>query len=114
MYQDFMVYSPLVHVYRAETPQIYVIPLFPVCSDDSDEEDDNRSSNSSEVETMRTVVFTFLNSASELEIAAIPGCSKKKAEIILEHRPYRHWQHLVSTCCWKWFYRNDLIYLLCI
>ena len=41
-------------------------------------------------------VLGFFNTASDHELAAIQGCSKKKVENILELRPYEGWSDLVQ------------------
>uniref|UniRef100_A0A6A7FRK7 SWI/SNF-related matrix-associated actin-dependent regulator of chromatin subfamily A containing DEAD/H box 1 homolog n=1 Tax=Hirondellea gigas TaxID=1518452 RepID=A0A6A7FRK7_9CRUS len=65
-------------------------------SDDSEDEECN-SNVDSDVIQMREVVLSFLNDSTEAEICTIPGCSKKKVMIIIAHRPYTDWDHLVEV-----------------
>lgn len=68
-------------------------------SDDSECEDEGGGEVSAEIRNMRTTVLNFLNTASEQEICGIPGCTKKKGEIIAALKPFSDWDHLVS--CFK-------------
>lgn len=44
----------------------------------------------------RKEVFDFFNNATLAELTCIRACSMKKAEIIVENRPYRNWDELVT------------------
>lgn len=44
----------------------------------------------------RKEVFDFFNNATLAELTCIKTCSTKKAEIIMENRPYRNWDELVT------------------
>lgn len=44
----------------------------------------------------RQLVLQFFNDASVGELAAIGGCSKKKAEVIVQLRPFTDWTDIVS------------------
>ncbi|KAJ6648406.1 Enhancer trap locus like 1 (Etl-1) [Pseudolycoriella hygida] len=59
--------------------------------DDSDEEQ------SFHMTKDRREVFNFINKASANELQAIKSCSSKKIDVILELRPFRDWQHLMSS-----------------
>ena len=43
------------------------------------------------------MVRTFYNEATVHELNAVPGCSKKKVDIILGVRPFEDWNDLVSS-----------------
>ena len=38
----------------------------------------------------------FFNDATEEELVSMPNCSKKKADILLNIRPFDDWEDLVS------------------
>lgn len=66
-------------------------------SEDSGEESDDTPA---KAETKRAIT-EFFDNASLNELLAIPGCSRKKADAILENRPYETWKNLVfkfETC----------------
>ena len=78
-----------------EDEDIYIGKSNVYMSEDSEDEEENNVVNE-DVITMRGIVLNFLNEASEQEINAIPGCSKKKADIIVSHRPFANWDSLVN------------------
>ncbi|KAF2354949.1 SNF2-related N-terminal domain [Trinorchestia longiramus] len=80
-----------------------------VSDDDSEGEDENSGAVTAEVESMRASVLSFLNTSTEQEICAIPGCSKKKGEIIASLRPYTDWQHLVDVFKKEKYIAPDLL-----
>lgn len=45
----------------------------------------------------RQLVLQFFNEASVGELAAIGGCSKKKAEVLVQLRPFADWADIVSV-----------------
>lgn len=47
----------------------------------------------------RQLVLQFFNEASVGEFAAIGGCSKKKAEMLVQLRPFTDWNDIVSALC---------------
>lgn len=52
------------------------------------------------VETKR-VLTEFFDEASLNELLAVPGCSRKRAEALVENRPYKNWNtlvHKLETC----------------
>jgi SWI/SNF-related matrix-associated actin-dependent regulator 1 of chromatin subfamily A len=63
---------------------------------DSDSENDG--SYAPEMNIQRKEVFDFFNNANVGELTCIKSCSLKKAEIIVENRPYRNWEELVTKC----------------
>lgn len=86
--------------------------LQPIPSDpDSDNDDDmarlNQSvydsdldsgDDSNFVETKpRKMVLSFLNEASQSQLTSIKTCSVKKADLLLQLRPFTSWRHLVQT-----------------
>lgn len=44
----------------------------------------------------RQMVLSFYETATMDELLSIPGCSKKKAETIIELRPFSGWIDLVG------------------
>lgn len=44
----------------------------------------------------RAMVLEFFNESSVIELSNLPGCSKKKAEVIVQNRPFQDWVDLVS------------------
>lgn len=61
-------------------------------SDDSE----NEGYTNSEMTIQRKEVYDFFNNANIGELTSIKSCSMKKAEIIIENRPYRNWEELVG------------------
>lgn len=45
----------------------------------------------------RQLVLQFFNEASVGELAAVGGCSKKKAEVVMQLRPFADWGDIVSS-----------------
>ena len=60
-------------------------------SDDSENEGYNEG-----MTLQRKEVYDFFNNANVGELTSIKSCSLKKAEIIIENRPYRNWEELVG------------------
>jgi DNA uptake protein ComE-like DNA-binding protein len=46
-------------------------------------------------QTEREKILTFFNEATIDELSATPGCSKKRAEVIISRRPFKTWDKLV-------------------
>ncbi|KAG5675813.1 hypothetical protein PVAND_005684 [Polypedilum vanderplanki] len=63
---------------------------------DSDSENDGNYA--PEMTLQRKEVFDFFNNANVGELTCIKACSLKKAEILIENRPYRNWEELVAKC----------------
>ncbi|XP_071512276.1 SWI/SNF-related matrix-associated actin-dependent regulator of chromatin subfamily A containing DEAD/H box 1 homolog isoform X1 [Panulirus ornatus] len=57
----------------------------------------------------RQLVLQFFNEASVGELAAIGGCSKKKAEVIVQIRPFRDWAHIVHKFLNERYVSTDLL-----
>lgn len=49
-----------------------------------------------EMTIQRKEVYDFFNNANIGELTSVKSCSMKKAEIIIENRPYRNWEELVG------------------
>lgn len=79
--------------------------------DESDDEDyrnediygsaDDSDASAGEDETpakaeARRAVTEFFDTATLNELSAVPGCTKKKAEVIMQNRPYKTWKALVD------------------
>lgn len=47
-------------------------------------------------QTEREKILSFFDEATADELSATPGCSKKRAEIIISLRPFNTWNKLVS------------------
>ena len=63
-----------------------------------DSDDDSEDGEESPVVTGdRLLVLQFFNEASLGELAAVGGCSKKKAEAVLQLRPFADWGDIVSS-----------------
>ena len=65
------------------------------CSDDSDQEISN------ELDADKKEVLDFLSTATISELRVMPQCSQKKAEAIIEQRPFNSWKDLVRTVCFN-------------
>ncbi|KAK2716317.1 SWI/SNF-related matrix-associated actin-dependent regulator of chromatin subfamily A containing DEAD/H box 1-like isoform X2 [Artemia franciscana] len=69
-------------------------------SENSDEDEDNNVSkknhNPTQTDSHRKTVLEFYNEATLNMLAAVPRCSKKKAETIIEMRPFATWNELVK------------------
>ncbi|KAK8734847.1 hypothetical protein OTU49_005686 [Cherax quadricarinatus] len=57
----------------------------------------------------RQLVLKFFNEASVSELAAIGGCSKKKAEVIVQIRPFKDWKDIVYKFQTEKFITTDLL-----
>ncbi|XP_077539654.1 SWI/SNF-related matrix-associated actin-dependent regulator of chromatin subfamily A containing DEAD/H box 1 homolog isoform X2 [Haemaphysalis longicornis] len=67
---------------------------------DSEDGDAERADTPAMLETKR-VLTEFFDEASLNELLAVPGCSRKKAEALVENRPYKTWKtlvHKLETC----------------
>jgi hypothetical protein len=64
--------------------------LFHCCSDDSDQDISN------DLTGDKKEVLEYLSTATIGELRVMPHCSQKKAEAIIEHRPFTGWKDLVS------------------
>lgn len=60
---------------------------------DSDDSDNEYSGQ--EMNLQRKEVYEFFNNANIGELTSIKSCSQKKAESIIEGRPYKSWEELV-------------------
>lgn len=61
-----------------------------------DSDDSENEGYTPEMNIQRKEVYDFFNNANVGELTSIKSCSLKKAEIIIENRPYRNWEELVS------------------
>lgn len=61
-----------------------------------DSDDSENEGNYQEMTIQRKEVYDFFNTANVGELTSIKSCSMKKAEIIIENRPYRNWDELVG------------------
>ncbi|KAH7948170.1 SWI/SNF-related matrix-associated actin-dependent regulator of chromatin subfamily A containing DEAD/H box 1B [Rhipicephalus sanguineus] len=69
-------------------------------ADDSEDSGAEADDTPARAETKRAIT-EFFDNASFNELLAIPSCSRKKAEAIVENRPYETWKNLVfkfETC----------------
>ena len=70
-----------------------------LCSDDEiDKDDDDDDDDDDEFEEMteeQSMIWSFFQEASVLDIGTVPGCSEKKAAEIIKHRPFRNFHDLV-------------------
>ncbi|XP_025099319.1 SWI/SNF-related matrix-associated actin-dependent regulator of chromatin subfamily A containing DEAD/H box 1B-like isoform X2 [Pomacea canaliculata] len=57
-------------------------------SDDSMDEDKNQSK--------KDIILSFFEEATMAELLVLPGCSRKKAEAIVDCRPFKTWDNLVE------------------
>jgi len=64
----------------------------------------------------RDMILSFFNEASQEELTRVPGCSKKKSEVIMEERPFKNWEDLVRNacivkrpCCWFMLLEKNLL-----
>lgn len=60
---------------------------------DSDDSDNDYAGQ--EMTLQRKEVYEFFNNGNVGELTSIKSCSQKKAELIIEGRPYRSWEELV-------------------
>ena len=63
-----------------------------------DSDDSENEGYAPEMTLSRKEVYEFFNNANIGELTSIKSCSMKKAEIIIENRPYRNWEELVGRC----------------
>lgn len=61
-----------------------------------DSDDSENEGYTQEMSIQRKEVYDFFNNANVGELTSIKSCSMKKAEIIIENRPYRNWEELVN------------------
>lgn len=61
-----------------------------------DSDDSENEGYTQEMTLQRKEVYDFFNNANVGELTSIKSCSMKKAEIIIENRPYRNWEELVG------------------
>lgn len=61
-----------------------------------DSDDSENDGYEEEMSIHRKEVYDFFNNANVGELTAIKACSMKKAELIIENRPYRNWEELVA------------------
>ncbi|XP_053396999.1 SWI/SNF-related matrix-associated actin-dependent regulator of chromatin subfamily A containing DEAD/H box 1A-like [Mercenaria mercenaria] len=69
--------------------------------DDEDEdfsgaESDSDDSIEEEGDSGKKVILSFFEDATLEELMATPGCSKKKSELIVSHRPFGTWENMVE------------------
>ncbi|XP_061176212.1 SWI/SNF-related matrix-associated actin-dependent regulator of chromatin subfamily A containing DEAD/H box 1B-like [Saccostrea echinata] len=72
-----------------------------------DEEVDSDDSIEMDTETARTErekILAFFDEATIEELSATPGCSKKRAEVIISLRPFKNWNKLTTE-----FYNNKAL-----
>lgn len=62
---------------------------------ESGDSDDSIEEEGEEAKTVKEVIVSFFNDASVEELMTLPGCSKKKSEIIFSSRPFDGWESLV-------------------
>lgn len=61
-----------------------------------DSDDSENDGDMMEMTIQRKEVYDFFNNANVGELTSIKSCSIKKAEIIIENRPYRSWEELTT------------------
>lgn len=61
-----------------------------------DSDDSENEGYTPEMTLQRKEVYDFFNNANVGELTSIKSCSLKKAEIIIDNRPYRNWEELVT------------------
>jgi SWI/SNF-related matrix-associated actin-dependent regulator of chromatin subfamily A containing DEAD/H box 1 len=61
-----------------------------------DSDDSENEGQYQEMTIQRKEVYDFFNTANIGELTSIKACSMKKAELIVENRPYRNWEELVG------------------
>lgn len=61
-----------------------------------DSDDSENEGYTPEMTLQRKEVYDFFNNANIGELTRIKACSTKKAELIIENRPYRNWEELVA------------------
>lgn len=61
---------------------------------DSDDSDNDYAGQ--EMNLQRKEVYEFFNNANIGELTSVKSCSQKKAESIIESRPYKSWEELVT------------------
>lgn len=70
---------------------------------DSDTEPDTQMT------TDRQLVLQFFNEGSVGELAAISGCSKKKAEVVAQIRPFKDWKDIIEKFQTEKYVSTDLL-----
>lgn len=76
---------------------------------DSDEESGAEEEESPMMKGDRQLVLNFFNEASVGELAAIGGCSKKKAEVVVQLRPFADWHDIVHKFQTEKYVSTDLL-----
>lgn len=74
---------------------------------DSDEDSDSEVSK--QMSRDRKTVFEYLNNSSVHELQSIKSCSLKKAQLLVDLRPFRSWEDLVSKMRQNKFLSSDLL-----
>ncbi|XP_076445086.1 SWI/SNF-related matrix-associated actin-dependent regulator of chromatin subfamily A containing DEAD/H box 1B-like [Babylonia areolata] len=67
--------------------------------DDFDEEEDEDSDDSVDDDrssSRQELILSFLEEATLAELTVLPGCSRKKAEILVDLRPFGSWDNLIE------------------
>ncbi|WAR07391.1 SMRCD-like protein [Mya arenaria] len=69
--------------------------------DDEDEDysggEESDDSIEEEGDSGKSVILKFFEEATLEELMATPGCSKKKSELIVSHRPLKTWENMLET-----------------
>lgn len=74
-----------------------------------DSDEDSEGEESPVVTGDRLLVLQFFNEASVGELAAIGGCSKKKAEVVVQLRPFTDWADIVYKFQTEKYVSTDLL-----
>lgn len=64
--------------------------------DEEADSDDSLEMDTETAQTEREKILSFFDEATADELSATPGCSKKRAEIIISLRPFNTWNKLIS------------------
>lgn len=64
--------------------------------EDEEGEDSEDSADDERSQSKHDMILSFFEEATVLELSVLPGCSRKKAEAILELRPFKTWEGLME------------------
>ncbi|XP_056013599.1 SWI/SNF-related matrix-associated actin-dependent regulator of chromatin subfamily A containing DEAD/H box 1-like isoform X2 [Ostrea edulis] len=67
--------------------------------DEEADSDDSIEMDTEGAKTEREKILTFFDEATIDELSATPGCSKKRAEVIMSLRPFKTWNKLTTEFC---------------
>ncbi|XP_060069241.1 SWI/SNF-related matrix-associated actin-dependent regulator of chromatin subfamily A containing DEAD/H box 1B-like [Ylistrum balloti] len=77
--------------------------------DEAEDSENSLDDGADEHQTEKEMILAFFQDANQDELAGTPGCSKKKAEILLKERPFKSFEDLHNKCATVKGLTTDLI-----